>query len=626
MTIKYPETEQEFIEMLKDYNWAYRKSEAVTPLGRPAILDPAYDAITEDFRSKYPNSAFFQEVEEEVIDENNAVVHKAPMLSTEKAYTVEELKRWVVKMKKLAEELGIDPETLVYRLTPKLDGLAGNLDTGILATRGNGLKGTNVTKIFDFGVVAKGESGLGEIVMKKSYFDTYLKDLYPHPRNLVSGIVSADTVKKEMEEVLANKAVEFVPYSTLNAWEGSDVDLVSNLNEIRDDIRNTIDYYIDGFVIEVTNSRVKAYAGATNHHYKWQIAFKENGAEASTPVLDITLQVGRTGAITPVLELEPILLSGAVIRRVTAHHIGMLLSRKIGKGSIVRIVRSGEVIPTIVGVDKEAEYEVPPECPCCGSLTGMVDDFLYCNNELCQDQIDGKISHFFSTLDNSDGFGIKNIQKITQAGFNTLESIYAMSTSDFVSVGFGEKTASNLFNALLKSRRVEIEDWRFLAAFGISDLGEGDSKKLLKHFDLNSLETITSEELIKIRGFGPKTSISIPFGVAKINSLMKNMLNVGFNIVKTEVVNNEKLKDKKILFTGSFTTINDATGETFTRDEIEALASKNGAVVQSGISKVTNILVYGEKAGSKLAKAKEMQEKGVNIEIYTDKEFIENFF
>lgn len=620
-------TESDFIELLNDYNEAYRKGLLVTPKGRSIITESEYDALVEYFRTLFPTSQWFEKIEEEAVDETNAVSHARPMLSTEKAYSQKDLVAWFNRIKKYASDLGIEPSKIEYRITPKLDGLAGNLDSAsILATRGNGIKGNNITKIFSFGVVKVGTSGLGEIVVRKSYFDEYLKDKYPHPRNLVAGIVNSDAVKNDLLPILASKMVEFVTYSSLYSWHGTEENLINNLDSIRSEIKEKTDYYIDGFVIEVVDARIKNYSGATNHHYRWQIAFKENGEEAITETLDITLQVGRTGVITPVLELTPILLSGAVIKRVTAHNIGMLLKRKIGIGSMVRIVRSGEVIPTIVGVEKEAEYTIPKYCPCCLHETKLVDDFLYCVNNECKDRKDGAISHFFSTLDNNDGLGLKNIQKITNAGFNSLSKILDMKMYDFINIGFGEKTAINLEKAVYDAVNNPIEDWRFLAALGISDLGEGDSKKLLKYFDIESLLLITSEELKLIKGFGPKTSISIVEGIQKNSDIIKVLINKNFNLIKNKEVFNEKLKDKKILFTGTLTTINPETNKPYSREEAESLVSKNGAVIQSSINKITDILVYGEKAGSKLSKAQELQSKNKNLKIYTDKEFFESFF
>lgn len=616
--IKYPETEQEFIELLNDYNECYREGLKQTPkFYLDPISDESYDAIVEDFRSKFSASPWFDEIEAEQVGDN-AIVHSAPMLSTEKAYTLEELERWFKRCDEAAENLHVEP---LYKVTCKLDGFAGDFEFGKLSTRGDGIKGNDITRILSIGVKKpEGVEGRGEIVVSKSYFETNLSQEFAHPRNMISGVVNADEVKEITQKALADGAICFVPYTTLPDYRGTSSEILKNLQTIIDKLRNEVDYLIDGFVIESVVDEVKNYMGFNNHHYKWQIAFKERGEVAQTTVLDIKLQIGRTGTITPVLAVAPTLVSGAVISNVTAHHMNNIRTKRIGVGSIIKIIRSGEVIPKIEEVISEADYEMPTNCPCCDTELQWESHFLFCpNHEGCSEQVKQSIQHFFSTLDNNDGFGGKTVSKLVEAGFDSLPKIYAMEEADFLSAGFGNGESANLVKALNKSRTSQIEDWRFLAAFGIGDLGKGDSKKLLQNFSIDALEEITSDKLAAIKGYGGVTSVSISNGVAEKLALIKELRPM-FNLaVSSQVVidMDSPFSGKNVVVTG--------TMKKFSRKEIEAFFTSKGAKVQSKVSKTTNYLVYGESAGSKLADAQALKDKGGNIEIYTEDEFVDKF-
>lgn len=616
--IKYPETEEEYVILLTDFNEAYRKTLALTPvLGLFSIEDNVYDGIVEDFRSKYPNAEFFENIEFEEVSGENAIVHSSPMLSTEKAYSMEDLSKWFKKVDAAAFDLHVDS---FYKITCKLDGFAGDYEFDKLSTRGDGVKGNDITRVLAKGVTKpEGVNGRGEIVVVKSYFEENLKEIFSHPRNMMSSVL-ADDVKEETQQVLDAGVVHFVPYSTLPDYRGTSQEILDNFERIFEDLRTSVDYLIDGFVLESIVPEVKDYMGYNNHHYKWQIAFKERGETALPTVLDIKLQIGRTGTVTPVLALTPVLLSGAVISNVTAHHMNNIRTRKIGIGSVIKIIRSGEVIPKIEEVISEAEYEMPTHCPCCNTELQWSSHFLFCpNHSGCSEQIKQTIQHFFSTLENNDGFGGKTISKLVDAGFDTLPKIYAMTAVEFVSAGFGNGESANLVKALDASRNSKIEDWRFLAAFGISDLGRGDSKKLLQNFTIDNLEEITSDKLSSIKGYGDVKSVSIPQGIGEILDLIKELRPM-FNLeLSSQVVidTDSPFSGKNVVVTG--------TMKKFPRKEIEAFFTSKGAKVQSKVSKTTNYLVYGEGAGSKFDDAKALKDKGGAIEILTEDEFITQF-
>lgn len=616
-TSKYPETEQEFIQLLEDYNDAYRQTLPLTPVfGLVALKDDVYDILTEDFRSKYPESAWFRDIEMEHVGENY-VVHSSPMLSTEKAYSVEALEKWFNRVEDAAKELHVEAK---YKVTCKLDGFAGDYEKETLSTRGDGLKGNNITHILASGVTRPaGVEGRGEIVVSKTYFEEFLSNDFAHPRNMISSVTS-DEIKDITKKALADGAVHFVPYTTLYTVTGTKDEILNNWAAISEELRNNIDYIIDGFVLECTVDEIKNYMGYNNHHYKWQIAFKERGETGTSPVIDIKLQVGRTGAITPVLAIEPIFLSGAVISNVTAHHMNNLRINKIGIGSVIEIIRSGEVIPKIENVLTEADYEMPTACPCCSSELVWDSHFLICTNHSgCSEQIKQTLLHFFSTLDNNDGFGGKTVSRLVDSGFDTLQKIYAMTEADFLSCGFGQGETANLIKALELSQKSKIEDWRFLAAFGIPNLGRGDSKKLLKNFPLDMLHEVTSDKLLAIKGYGDVTSVSIVKGIREKLELI-NIMRPNFNLEiseKIEIDMDSPFVGKKVVVTG--------TMARYSRKEIESFFTSKGAELQKKVGKNTQILVYGEKAGSKLDEAKGFVAKGISIEILTEDEFVEKY-
>jgi len=350
------------VKSLKKYNEAYRS-------GKPLVSDHEYDSLVEKLRQLDPDNSFLQFVEPEKFSGKKEIRHPVPMLSTEKAYTEVELERFVNRIKKEAGEIGI--KEVSFKVTAKLDGLAGRDDGKIFATRGNGEVGYEISSAFKKGVIPVGGRGLGigEIVIAKSYFNEHLSDQFEHPRNMVVGIISSDTVNEFAQKALQDKMVVFVPYAMLPTWEGSGDELLKNTGGIISDLISRTDYPTDGVVAETTDDDVKKYMGATAHHYRWQVAIKKKGETALTVVEGITWQVGRTGNITPVLEIRPTHLSGATIRRVTGHHAGLIQKKHVGIGSEIEIVRSGEVIPKLEKVVRKSErFSIPKECPACGSI------------------------------------------------------------------------------------------------------------------------------------------------------------------------------------------------------------------------------------------------------------------
>jgi DNA ligase (NAD+) len=236
------------------------------------------------------------------------------------------------------------------------------------------------------------------------------------------------------------------------------------------------------------------------------------------------------------------------------------------------------------------------------------NDFLMCTNNTCRAQIEQRISHWFRILGNADWLGIKTIRKLVDNGHNSLEAIYRLSESNFTAMGFGPVQSKNLAEAITISRTKPVEDWRFLAAFGIADLGTGDSRKLLAHVPLENVVALDPEAIAKIKGFGDKTSQSIVTSIGAMEGTIRHMLDLGFNLRRTPLASEQAAIDspvagKGIVFTGKM-----VHG---TRDAMQAEARALGATVQTAVSGNTDYLVCGENVGaSKMNKANRL---GVTI-------------
>ncbi|WP_432736387.1 BRCT domain-containing protein [Maridesulfovibrio sp. FT414] len=599
----------ELVRLLEKHNEAYRR-------GMPTISDARYDELTEELRSLAPDHPFLNQVEPENFSEKVEVRHPKPMLSTEKAYTSEEVERFVARVEKEARAVGI--REVNYRVTPKLDGLAARDDGSIFATRGNGEVGYEISSAFAKGVVPVGGrgQGVGEIVCSLEYFEEHLSDNFEHPRNMVVGIVTSDNVNEASKQALQDEAVRFVPYSTLPNRIVSGEELVRDVWKITDELWASCDYPLDGMVAEVMDTDLQEILGATAHHYRWQIAIKKKGESAVTEVEDVRWQVGRMGAVTPVMEVQPVSVSGATIRNVTAHNAGMLRDQSIGKGAVIRIIRSGEVIPKLEEVLKPAqEVELPAECPSCGAELFWQNDFLKCPDFTCPARVEQRLEYWFKTLGNADWFGKKTIAKLVSAGRNTLESVYEMGEEDFRKLGFGPVQSSNLAEAVYISRTKETDDWRFLAAFGIPDLGKADSRKLLGYFRIEDIVDVKQEQLIAIHGFGDITSHSVTEGISQIRETILHMLDFDFNLRRTPLLADtasmeSPITGKGIVFTGKM--------EHGSREDMQAMARRLGANVQTSVTGKTDFLVCGSKVGAK--KIDSAKAKGV--EIMTEEQFM----
>lgn len=609
-------TDNELLEFLEIANALYRGGEDI-------INDADYDFIfLAELKSRHPDHPFIQSVESEAAFSGKTVELPVRMLSTEKAYSKNDLNKWLDRVKKAASDISIEFETIQFRVTAKLDGFAAYDDGKKLYTRGDGKKGTDITRVFDRGLIvsdngARGQ-GAGEIVVSKTYFKQYLSPYFENARNFQASVVKEKELEEHALKAIQDKAAMFYPFALLPAWEGIYKDFMRQYDEIIETAWRSVDFLVDGVIIEITDDELKNYMGSTRHHHRWQIALKENAEKAEVQVLNVSPQTSRSGRINPVANIEPIRLSGAMIHKASAHHYGMVKAKGIGKGTIIELTRSGEVIPKIVKVLHAASPDIPTHCPSCGTALFWDNDFLFCPNNIeCPAQISHTIEHFFKTLGNNDGFGPSTIKKLYVANIRTIPDIYQLNVADFIEIGFGPKQSENLYTQLIRSRTEKIEDWRFLSAFGIYRMGGGNCEKLLANFHLKEIFELTSADIMNVEGFAKTTADIVEIELRRIHDIFNIIYKLGFNLEITPLISELKesgemspISGKQIVFTGTM-----VHGS---RADMCAEAKKLGAKTATSVTGKTDFLVTGEKVGaSKISSAKD---KG--IKVLTENEYL----
>jgi DNA ligase (NAD+) len=582
--------------------------------GEPLITDLAYDQIfLAELEKRQPEHPYLHSVEPELAFAGKTVLLPEKMLSTEKTYTPDGIEKWLARIEKAAEDIGVEVASLSFKATPKLDGYAAYDDGEMLYTRGDGKKGTDISRVFERGLTVGGNGlrgqGAGEIVVSLSYFASHLADSFDNARNFQASIIKEKDLGLHALEAIQNHAAVFFPFVQLPSWHGCAADLRANLANIITQTLSSVDYDVDGVVFEVTDEVLKNHLGATRHHHRWQIAYKSNIETASVTVKGVTPQTSRSGRVNPVAELEPTRLSGALISRATAHHYGMVKEQGIGIGTVIELTRSGQVIPKIERVITPKTPQIPQHCPSCGSDLVWDSDYLYClNTTQCPAQIENSIEHFFRVLANNDGFGEKTIQKLHAAGVSSVYAIYQLTLDDLLGMGFGEKTAQNLLAQRQLSQSLAIEDWRFLGAFDIHRMGLGNCERLLQHYRLVDIFQLTVGEIIRIEGFADKTAAAVVECLANIKDDFQQIYQLGFNLMTTPLLseqqqNHSPIAGKIIVFTGTM-----RHGK---RDTMAQQAKRLGAKVATSVTGKTDFLVTGTDVGA--AKIAAATEKGVRV-------------
>jgi DNA ligase (NAD+) len=584
------------------------------------------------------------------------------MLSLENSLTEEEIADFDDRVKKF---LALPPESSIeYVCEPKMDGLAveliyerGSFSGG--STRGDGFTGEDVTlnlktvKSIPLRLNADAPPERlevrGEVYLALKAFQNLNAEReeegeqpFANPRNSAAGSLrqldSRITARRplslfcygpgDVEGHEFSSQSEFL--ETIAAW-GLPVNplsaKVAGLHGVLDyyhrmaEMRDTLDYEIDGVVVKVDSFQLQRELGEKSRSPRWAIAFKFPPRQACTVVEDIVPQVGRTGVITPVANLRPVEVSGVLVSRATLHNWDELEKKDIRIGDTVLVERAGDVIPAVVRsipdkrTGNERQVPVPVRCPECGSdavrITGEVA--VRCLGLSCPAQIRESIIHFASrNAMDIEGMGDKYIEQLLRLGLvKDIADLYFLRRADFMQFErMGEKLADNLLNSIEKSKQRKLS--RFIYALGIRHVGEHTAKLLATAFgSMENLEKATEEELLSIREIGPQVAQSIiiffhnPRNIETIN----RMLSVGVRPLGEERRLGGRFTGMSFVFTGALTR--------FTRDDARLLVENEGGHAAGSVSRKTDFVIAGSEAGAKLDKAREL-----GVKIISEDEFL----
>ena len=589
------------------------------------------------------------------LDKFEQVVHKIPMLSLSNAYSWEDLKDFDSRVR---EAVGSDVE---YVVEFKIDGLSVglNYNNGIFesgATRGNGIVGENITKNLmtikniPLNIDEKGELTVrGEVYISKKDFEEINKiqeeqdqPLYANPRNLAAGSLrqldSKLTAKRPLDIFIFNlediNSKQFKTHSEsleylkqLGFHVSPEFKVFKTMDEIIEYIkywtehREDLGFGIDGMVIKVNNLAQREQMGYTAKSPRWAIAYKFPAERKETKLLDIVVEVGRTGTITPTAVLEPIRLAGTTVSRATLHNEDYINEKDIKINDTVLVQKAGDIIPQVVEVIKEKrtgeeiEFKMPEECPVCGEPTVRLEGeaAVKCINISCPAQIRRGIIHFASreAMD-IDGLGESIITLLLKQDLiKDISDLYYLKKEQIsVLERMGDKSATNLINAINKSKENDL--WRFINGLGIKLIGTKAAKILASEFkDLDKLMSATEQELINLEEFGQTMADSVVefFKEEKNISVIEKLKEAGVNtkLIESDDADIPKIFEKmKIVLTGTLPTLK--------RNDAKEMIEKRGGKATSSVSKSTSFVLAGEEAGSKLTKANDLGIKVIDEE------------
>ena len=579
------------------------------------------------------------------------VQHQFRMYSLDNSYDFNDLEDWENRILKTIEN-----EEVEFVAELKYDGASISIlfENGELkqaVTRGDGFQGdeitNNVRTISDVPLKLKGDFPnrffiRGEIYLTKKNFEKINKsreeeglDLFMNPRNTASGSLkmqdSAEVRKRSLSAVLYQYIADEFPAET--HWEllskakkwgfkvsEDQAKLCKNLEEVKNFInywdkeRHNLPFEIDGIVLKVNSLNQQKQLGYTAKSPRWAMAYKFKAEKVETELLSVSYQVGRTGAITPVANLKPVLLAGTTVKRASLHNEDIIKKLDLHDGDFVYVEKGGEIIPKIVGVNLEKRtllqqpIEYIKNCPECGTELVKLEDqaIHFCPNEThCPPQVVGKMIHYVSRKAlNIENLGSETIEQLYREKLiENVADFYTLKKEQLLPLErMAEKSAQNIIDGVEKSKQIPFE--KVLYGIGIKHVGETVAKKLVKNFNtIEDLKNASVEELCQVEDIGEKIAISITeFFKNPENLLMIERLKTyGVQLKKGENTNevlSNALEGKTFLFTGKLSL--------FTREQAEEMVEKHGGKNISAVSKNLNYLVVGEKAGSKLKKAQEI--------------------
>jgi len=637
-------------------------------LDTPLVSDGEWDHLFKELESierEYPEliekNSPTQRVGAAPIDNFKTIKHRTPMLSLSNAMNNDELILFDERMKKLLNS----SNDIEYMAEPKLDGIGVELiyEGGVFATgltRGDGFEGEDITQnlrtIRSLPLKLLGQEHpklleiRGEVFIRKKDFKKLNKDqesnnsqLFANPRNAAAGSlrqldpsitakrplsiycyepgVSQGIEYKEHDNFLKNIAGLGLPVNPLIEKIIGIKNIIRYHNNL-EKIREKLEYEIDGTVFKINNYNERMKVGLRSRSPRWAIAGKFKAQQATSIITDIIIQVGRTGALTPVARVKPVFVSGVTVSNVTLHNQDEIDRKDIRLGDKVLIERSGDVIPKIVKVierenQNSLKFKIDNICPSCGQKTRKQNDeaIIRCNNFYCPSQVLGRIQHYCSKLAmNIEGLGEKIVEQLIENKLvKNIDDLYLIKKNEISKLnGLGERSAKNIIDSINNSKETTFS--KFVYALGIRNVGEHTSKLLEKKFkgDMDRFKNATEIGLLEVDEIGEIVARSIvSFWKDEKNSIMvQNCLNRGVIINRPIDSLSNKFSDKVFVFTGALSMMS--------RKNAKALVEGSGGQTKNSITKKTTYLVAGENSGSKLDKAKEL-----GISILSEKDFID---
>lgn len=649
----------ELIHLLKKANDAYYQDaqpfmsdkEFDEKLKELDALEIEFDLATEDSPTK--------RVGGEASSDFKTVIHPVPLLSLDNTYNEEELNDFDGRVQKILEHSNYD-----YLVELKFDGASlrlryeqGELVLG--ATRGNGQQGDDITRniktVRDIPLKLTGNfpnivEVRGEAFMEREAFARLNQkreeeglSVFANPRNSTAG-----SLKMQDPRAVAQRPIRFFAFdlifedgkdSTTQAQKVEFIDefglpaneyprVCKSIDEVHktiaefDILRHQLPYETDGVVIKVNQSNLRDQLGSTSKFPRWAIAYKFEAEQASTIINNITLQVGRLGTITPVAELEPVLLAGTTVKRASLHNEEEIHRKDIRIGDSVLVEKAGEIIPQVISVinperqNRSDVFAFPKECPACSAeLIKYEGEVAWrCINPTCPPQVRIKIEHFASrdALD-IDGLGVSVVDQLVSEGLiSNYADLYELDIDQITPLErMAEKSAQNLIDGISNSKNRPFE--RVLYALGIRFVGKTVAKDLAKAFkNIEALKTASHDELLAVDAIGPRIAESVvDFFSNHIYSALVNRLDsygLQFEIEEAEL-SSSTFEGKTIVLTGTLPTLS--------RKEAAILIEQHGGKTSSSVSKKTDYILAGESAGSKLTKA-----QNLGVEILDEEAFL----
>lgn len=631
-------------EEIENYNYAYYV------LDNPTIEDYQYDELMQEIyrlERAYPELITplspSQRVGGMAESTFEKVQHTVQMGSLQDVFSFEEVRDFDNKVR---NALTNPPK---YIVEPKIDGLSVSLEyrDGLFvrgSTRGDGFIGEDITAnlktIKSIPLRLKKELPFievrGEVYMPKKSFEKLVRQQEidgeqpaKNPRNAAAGSLrqkdSKITAKRELDIFIFNiqqiegavieshkQSLDFMKELGFKVIDGyqeyTDIDkAIDRINSIGEG-RGVLAYDIDGAVIKVDNFKDRNVLGATAKVPKWAVAFKYPPEEKETTLKEIEINVGRTGALTPVAIFDPISLAGTTVSRATLHNQDIISQLDVRLGDRIIVRKAGEIIPEVVRVKEHTEgsqsYHIPMICPACGTKAVQDDEeaVIRCPNIDCPAQLLRNIVHFASrNAMNIDGLGDAIVELLVENGYvKTVADLYTLTMADVMMLpGFKDKSASNLINAIEKSKQNELD--RLIFALGIKGIGQRSAVLLCQKFPtMDKIMNAQREEIVAIDNFGEVLADNVynamrePHRIELINRLKEYGLNMNYTVKET----GKKLEGLKFVLTGTLPTM--------TRDEAKALIESNGGKCSGSVSSKTNYVLAGEEAGSKLTKAQQL--------------------